>query len=381
MHLFIDMLNMCIKDSRYFLYNDKIYEQLKGMPMGSPISPIIADIIMEKLLDESMEKLTTKPRILTKYVDDIFCIVKRDEVDTTLNILNAYNQQLRFTMESEKNNQLPYLDSLVIRQENKLMLDWYQKPTASGRIINYNSKHPRRIKINTATNFIRRVLNISDKRFHATNEMKIRKILAMNDFPKRTINDLITQVKTNKSVITEPKTAKIYKRSTYVSGFSERFSNSNLFNKEQYQIALKSNNTNNNFFSRTKAKIPNEEKSNVVYKIKCNGDATSTCEKVYVGTTKTKLKTRLSGHKSDQRVKNKPIEQKTALAAHCAVTGHTPDLKDVQILAQENNYRRRYMLEMLHIINVPTKYRINYKTDTENCAQIYRNTIEKHKKL
>lgn len=144
---------------------------------------------------------------------------------------------------------------------------------------------------------------------------------------------------------------------------------------------MRSTNTNNNFFSRTKSKTPQDDKSNVVYKIKCNGDGSNVCNKVYVGTTKTKLKTRLSGHKSDQKAKDKPLEQKTALAAHCATTGHTPNFKNVDILTQENNYKRRYMLEMLHIINVPIENRMNYKSDTEHCAQIYRNTIERHRKV
>ncbi|XP_075157770.1 uncharacterized protein LOC142231037 [Haematobia irritans] len=45
MDIFIEMLTFCIKDSRYFVYDDKVYEQRKGMPMGSPASPIIADIV------------------------------------------------------------------------------------------------------------------------------------------------------------------------------------------------------------------------------------------------------------------------------------------------------------------------------------------------
>ncbi|XP_073841146.1 uncharacterized protein [Musca autumnalis] len=61
---FIDILIIRIKESRYFLYKDKMYEQQKGMPMGSPISPVIADIVTENLLDEVTKNLTIKPRLL-----------------------------------------------------------------------------------------------------------------------------------------------------------------------------------------------------------------------------------------------------------------------------------------------------------------------------
>ncbi|XP_075170214.1 uncharacterized protein LOC142242511 [Haematobia irritans] len=125
------IVTLCIKDSRYFTYDDNIFEQTKGMPMGSPISPIIADIIMEKLLDDSMNKLAKKPRFMTKYVDDIFCIIDKDEVSNTLTTLNDFNRQLQFTMECETEGKLPYLDTVVQRHKNQLMLDWYQKKTAS----------------------------------------------------------------------------------------------------------------------------------------------------------------------------------------------------------------------------------------------------------
>ncbi|XP_075151018.1 uncharacterized protein LOC142225127 [Haematobia irritans] len=108
--LFIDLITFCIKDTRYFKFEDKIYEQLKGMPMGSPVSPIVADIIMEELLDEVFKNIT-KPPILTKYVDDIFAIIKASEVDETLKALNSFNRQIQFTKELEQDNKLPYLDS------------------------------------------------------------------------------------------------------------------------------------------------------------------------------------------------------------------------------------------------------------------------------
>lgn len=381
--IFVDILTFCIKDTRYFKYEDKFYEQRKGMPMGSPASPIIADIIMEKLLDASIEKMTLKPRFFTKYVDDIFCVIKKSEVDNTLEILNKFNSQIQFTMECETDNKLPYLDAIVYRQDNQLKVDWYQKDTASGRLINFFSKHPRRIVINTATNFIKRILDISDKQFHSTNEGKIRTILHKNDFPNTTINKLIKHVKRREldKNGTREQAAKIYKSTTYVPGFSERFSNSDIYNKDNIQLALKNNNTVGKFFSKTKSRIEKEDQSNIVYKIRCNGDKSDICQKVYVGTTRTKLKTRVSGHKSDQKAIDRPLEQKTALAAHCTLTGHTPNFTDVEILTQESNYKKRYTLEMLHIINVPSDERMNYKTDTDKIAHIYRNIVQKHRHI
>ena len=78
-------------------------------------------------------------------------------------------------MEKEKNGQLPYLDTFLIRTDNTVKLDWYQKPMASRRTIDFLSKHPKNIIYNTASNFINRVLQISDKIYHYKNKVKTSK--------------------------------------------------------------------------------------------------------------------------------------------------------------------------------------------------------------
>ncbi|XP_037821221.1 uncharacterized protein LOC119610166 [Lucilia sericata] len=112
---------------------------------------------MEELLETTLDQLENKPRLMTKYVDDLFGILKKDQVEITLRTLNAFHRRIQFTLEKEIDNRLPYLDSIIIRRGNMIKLDWYQKPMASGRLINFYSKHPKRIIMNTATNFITRI--------------------------------------------------------------------------------------------------------------------------------------------------------------------------------------------------------------------------------
>ncbi|XP_075151148.1 uncharacterized protein LOC142225260 [Haematobia irritans] len=223
---------------------------------------------MEELLDVSLSKIP-KPRIITKYVDDIFAIVKKTDVESTLDALNSFHSQIQFTMELEKDNKLPYLDCNILRDDNCLRLNWYQKPTATGRLINYNSKHNKSIIHMTAINFIDRILRISDAEFHKENEIKIRQILTTNDFPNRIISRLINRVK-NKTLDEniKPKTIeepdhnkdKSYKPMTYVEGFSERFFKSDVYNKDKIQIASRTSRTVKELFSNTKSKIKNEDR-------------------------------------------------------------------------------------------------------------------------
>ena len=383
--LFLDIIKFCIIDNRYFTFDGKIYAQQKGMPMGSPASPVIADIVMEELLDKSINKLHDKTRCVTKYVDDLFAIIKRDAIDEIADVFNSFHCDIKFTIEQENDNRLPYLDTIIVKRNNIMKIDWYQKPTASGRLINYFSKHPKQIIINTAFNFIKRVLNISDKVFHKENKNKINEILKKNNFPQPVITSLLNKHKENyvvpDSVPDKIHKDFIYKTLPYVPGFSERFKNSDILDKQKYCLALKTNNTLKSIYTNTKSKIKKEDKSNLIYKITCKGKENEPCNKVYVGTTKSKLKTRISGHKSDLKIRTQNVQQKTALATHCSQLTHSPDFDNVKILQLENNYTKRFILEMLHITNTTPEERINYKTDTEGCAHSYRHLINKHNKI
>ncbi|XP_075163162.1 uncharacterized protein LOC142235790 [Haematobia irritans] len=98
-NIFMKILKFCIVENRYFTYEDKTYKQKRGLPMGSSASPIVADIVMEHLLDNCMENLTTKPKILTKYVDDIFAVVREGAIHEILTTLNGFHNSIKFTID------------------------------------------------------------------------------------------------------------------------------------------------------------------------------------------------------------------------------------------------------------------------------------------
>ena len=53
---------------------------------------------------------------------------------------------MSFTYESENENALPFLDVLVIRENNKFVTSLYRKPTFSGLYTNFNSFLPETYK-------------------------------------------------------------------------------------------------------------------------------------------------------------------------------------------------------------------------------------------
>jgi len=60
-----------VLSSTYFTFNNKIYKQIFGTPMGSPLSPIIADLVMRDLEENVLNSLNIRPIMYYRYVDDI----------------------------------------------------------------------------------------------------------------------------------------------------------------------------------------------------------------------------------------------------------------------------------------------------------------------
>ena len=56
-----------------------------------------------------------------------------------LTFLNRQHPNTKFTIEKEKNNQLPFLDILNDSSSNRLVTSVYRKPTYTGLLTNFNS--------------------------------------------------------------------------------------------------------------------------------------------------------------------------------------------------------------------------------------------------
>ncbi|BHF65978.1 hypothetical protein SprV_0200899200 [Sparganum proliferum] len=109
----LQLLKFCLRT--YITFDGTIYEQVKGTPMGSPISGFIAEAVLQRL--GSLVFPHHKPKFWTRYVDDIFVVIDRDQLLTFKERLNAVFPDTQFTMEEEENNQLAFPDVLVCRKD------------------------------------------------------------------------------------------------------------------------------------------------------------------------------------------------------------------------------------------------------------------------
>ena len=96
---FLTILDFCLKNNNFFKFNENLYQQTFGMPMGNPLSPTIPDIILDELLDYTIDILRSKNihvKFIVKYVDDIFAIINQKDAKIILQTPNNYHNNSQY---------------------------------------------------------------------------------------------------------------------------------------------------------------------------------------------------------------------------------------------------------------------------------------------
>ena len=92
------LLGICLKTT-YFMHHQQFYEQTEGAAMGSPVSPVVANIFMEFVEEVAISTSPSPVRFWKRYVDDTFCFLQKTAVDEVLQHLNTISPTIKFTVE------------------------------------------------------------------------------------------------------------------------------------------------------------------------------------------------------------------------------------------------------------------------------------------
>jgi hypothetical protein len=342
--------------------------------MGSPLSPIVADIVMRDLEECVLKTVNVDIPFYFRYVDDILLATTKNSVPHIVNSFNSYHHRINFTTELEENRCLSFLDLKIIVTDNILLTDWFHKKTYSGRLLSFFSNHPQCHKIGIIYNLIDRAIILSHPKFHKKNIEFCIDVLLNNGYPielifkeanrriKKLVNGKLTNNSLNERVHSDEGETVIKKRHLafpYIKGISDLISP--LVDKSQFSVGYRCLNKLDKIVKVHKDKNLLTSNNNVVYKICCMD-----CDSSYVGQTKRQLNTRLKEHKNN--IKLDPSKY-SVVTEHSLEHNHTFDWNGVRVLDSEVNYRKRLISEMLHIKQ--QKNGINLMKDTELLDSTY----------
>jgi hypothetical protein len=88
------------------------------MKMGNSLSPIVSNIYMVHCEKLALDTAQYTPSLWLQYVDDMFAIWPHglDRLQDFLNHLGSLRTSIQFTMETESDGMIPFLDVLFIRR-------------------------------------------------------------------------------------------------------------------------------------------------------------------------------------------------------------------------------------------------------------------------
>ena len=112
--------------------------------MGSCLSPVVAYIFMEHFKTPAFNTFSLKPKCRFPFVDDKFVILPQGctSLNNFHNHLNSISPHIKFTMEIQQDQSIPFIHVLVTRQQGgSLSFQVYWKNTHTDHYLHDHSHH------------------------------------------------------------------------------------------------------------------------------------------------------------------------------------------------------------------------------------------------
>ena len=333
--------------------------------MGSPLGPILANIFMCNLEEKflSLCNNNIKPNFYSRYVDDTFATFNNlDCANQFLCYINGIHPNIKFTIETENNNRLSFLDVSVEKCHNKIVTSVFRKSTFTGLGTNFYSHTPLKYKMCAASTLVHRAYELSSDwgAFHSEISFLIN-FFSNNCYPKSLIykkinNYLNLKFRPKIDIPTVPKKI-IHLPMPYLGNFQQGFERTliKLFRKLVPFIELRlspKNPLSIGTFFNCKDKLPSYMQAGVVYEFSC-----PKCKlgNTYIGCTTRRLHVRIDEHKGvsprtgKTTISSLKLRDNSNIGKHTDNCEHLITYKDFKILSKHKDKQSLLISESIHI--------------------------------
>ena len=342
----ISLLEFCIT-STYFSFQGKYYEQVEGAAMGSPLSPIVANIYMETFEVEAIRSAPSPPKFWKRFVDDTFTILESSKKEEFLTHLNSIDQQIQFTAEeSREDGAMPFLDILVTPgKDGSISTSVYRKPTHTDLYLQWESHHPLSSKYSVIGTLQHRANTIcSSPQLLQEEEEHLQQALMRCQYPNWALNKVKHKLRNPATRSTSNNNNNIIQRTyivvPYYAGLSEQIKN--IGKKFGVQVHCKGGTTIKNLLMAPKDKDPMLKQSGVIYRYHCDR---VDCDEEYIGESSRTFGERFKEH----------LKSPSPIHDHSNISGHQVTINNFEIVGREDLNQLRTIKEAIYIrVNDPS---------------------------
>ncbi|KAF0310579.1 hypothetical protein FJT64_018445 [Amphibalanus amphitrite] len=294
-----------------------------------------------------------------RYADDYLVLFEGsdDTLSAWVNLLNGKNPNIKVTTDIEVDRQLPYLDILITRKEDRFSTKVYRKACSTDQVPAFSSyTETRYLRSAIRSDCIRAIRYCTTIKTRQQEFDFIRRKFRQHGYPlpfiESTIQKAQADLRLKARALPSPPSSTSPAAPVRVS---VPFAGSCFYqlkreaSKIGIQLVSKPSLTIGSLLcSKAKHHLPKLQESNVVYKIECScqvdGDPV-----VYIGETDRELGTRVREHRESWTGAVRSRANASAFSAH---RDCSPAFDEVKVLNRASHYQMRLLLESAYIRTV-----------------------------
>jgi hypothetical protein len=158
--LIVELLRIQLKHN-YFVFGDKAFQQIKGLPMGKAWAPTVASIYMEEWERSLWQALQFEPVIYVRYIDDIFAVFEGPEdAERFVSAATHHDADIKLS-EINIGRSVHFLDlQISLNDSGRFETSLYRKESDLVVLLHRQSSHSASIKDGVILSQLRRFLRL-----------------------------------------------------------------------------------------------------------------------------------------------------------------------------------------------------------------------------
>ena len=153
---------MVLSEQDIFPVPEPVFEQTKRAAMGSPVSPIVANIYIEAFEHRTMNTALNPPRIWRRYVNDTLVAQQQSHTEEFFHHIYTVDTSIQFTVEEARpDGSIPFLNILLTPQsDGTFTTKVYRKPIHTDLYLQWDSHHNHATKYSVINTLTHRAMTI-----------------------------------------------------------------------------------------------------------------------------------------------------------------------------------------------------------------------------